>query len=266
MSRRNKYTILEVKKHAISRGGQCLSTTYKNNKTNLEWQCGECKHKWCMSFKPILLLGNWCPKCSGRLNNDIENIRKLALSRGGKCLSTTYKNNKTNLEWQCGKCSRKWLARLDRVKSGTWCPHCRRSHGERAIQIYLDSNNITYTPEYTINLKNMRFDFYLPDFNIAIEYDGVQHFQIHNKYTPNLETLYKRQHFDVEKTNYCIHNNITLVRIHYKSLNNISYILKNIFAHKDKLIFTHWMIIIIHKTHTYTVLDVINGNRVTIHN
>ena len=41
-------------------------------------------------------------------------------------------------------------------------------------------NNIKYKRQYKFdNCKNkykLRFDFYLPDYNIAIEYDGKQHY------------------------------------------------------------------------------------------
>jgi very-short-patch-repair endonuclease len=193
-----------------------------------------------MSFKPILLLNNWCPKCAGRLNNNINTIQKLAIDRGGKCLSSIYKNNKTNLKWECGKCNHVWLARLDRVKSGTWCPNCNKSHGEKAVQKYLEQNKIEYICEHSLNLRNMRFDFYLPKLNIAIEYDGIQHFQIYGRYTQNKEILLKRQKFDIDKTKHCIENNITLIRIHYTSLNIINKILDKILTFEDKLILTAW--------------------------
>ena len=238
--RRNKYTIQEVKNFAIKKNGKCLSDTYINNKTKLEWKCNICSNTWSMSFKPILILGNWCPYCAGRYNNNIHKVRKLAIERGGRCLSAKYKNNKTNLIWQCGKCKHMWEARLDRIKSGTWCPNCRISHGERKIAKYLDSHKIKYKREYKLNYKNMRFDFYLPKYNMAIEYDGVQHFSIYGRYTPNIETLLKRQRFDIDKTLYCVKNSIRFVRIHYSSLNHINNTLDKIFNQSDHLIFTSW--------------------------
>jgi very-short-patch-repair endonuclease len=241
MSKRTqKYTIEEVKKFAIEKGGECLSDYYTHNKESLPWKCNKCGHIWNNCFKSIKLDNQWCPSCSGRLNNNLDVVRKLAKERGGECLSTTYKNNKTNLSWKCGECDYIWEARLDRVKSGTWCPNCRRSHGEREISKFLDKHNIIYKQEYNIKLRNMRIDFYLPDSKTAIEFDGIQHFQVYRKYTPDLDTLKLRQQFDVDKTIFCLENGIKLIRIHYETLNNIEQILGEVLKMDSQLIFTAW--------------------------
>jgi DNA-directed RNA polymerase subunit RPC12/RpoP len=242
MSRRKIYTIKEVKEFALSKNGECLSTFYKNNKTKLIWKCGKCQHIWKMSFKPIKILGNWCPSCSGRLNNSIDVAHSIAKDRGGECLSTIYKNNKINMKWKCGKCKNIWEARLDRIKSGTWCPSCRRSRGERLIEKHLKSNAIEFIPEFRISLKNLRFDFYLPRLKIAIEFDGIQHFQIHKRYSRTKEELVYRQNLDIEKVKYCLDKGIQIIHIHYLDLNYVDYILHKIrhYNTKDLLVFTRW--------------------------
>jgi hypothetical protein len=85
----------------------------------------------------------------------------------------------------------------------------------------------------------MRLDFYIHELNTAIEFDGIQHFQIYRRYTPDEETLKLRQQFDVDKTMYCIENKIKLIRIHYESLNNINQILDKVLSIKSNLIFTN---------------------------
>ena len=77
----------------------------------------------------------------------------------------------------------------------------------------------------TVNIKKMLpFDFYLTDYNACIEYDGEQH------YNPIVffggeEKLEKTIYRDKIKTDYCLANNIKLLRIRYddditKSLEN----------------------------------------------
>jgi hypothetical protein len=239
MSRRKKYTLDEVKEVAKQKGGKCLATEYKNNKESIEWKCGVCNHIWKNNFKSINLDNQWCPSCSGRLNNNLEVVRKLAKERGGECLSRIYENNKKNLLWKCGDCEHIWEARFDRVKSGTWCPNCCRSHGEREISKYLDKKKIKYKQEFNIKVRSMRLDFFIPELNTAIEFDGIQHFQVYRRYTPDEETLKLRQQFDVDKTMYCIEKNIKLIRIHYESLNNINEILDKVLSSKSNLIFTN---------------------------
>ena len=70
----------------------------------------------------------------------------------------------------------------------------------------------------------MPFDFYLPDYNICIEYDGELHYKSIDFYGGE-EELMKQQNRDNIKTQYCKDNNITLIRIPYWDLNNINKIL-----------------------------------------
>ena len=142
---------------------------------------------------------------------------------------------------KCGKCKHIWQARLDRVKSGTWCPKCNQSHGEKKISNILNILNINYKQEYIFdNLKNRRFDFYLQNHNILIEFDGIQHFQIYGKYTPTKEILNKIQKYDIEKTLFCIKNNIKLLRISYKNINEINYYINLSLKCKEMVIFSDW--------------------------
>ena len=53
----------------------------------------------------------------------IEQLHDLARSRGGKCLSKEYTNNKTKLLWHCGK-GHNWVAIPISVQRGSWCPVC----------------------------------------------------------------------------------------------------------------------------------------------
>lgn len=221
MIRRKKYTIEEVRDYIKTRGGKCLESEYKHNKHKMKFQCDKCLHIWSATFKSIKIKGNWCPKCSGRLNNNIDVARNLAKSRDGLCLSKIYRDNKTNMEWKCNKCDKTWWARLDRVKSGTWCPNCRRSHGERLISRILKQYKIRYKEEATFKSHGRcnRFDFLIEDYNLAIEFDGPQHFQIYRRYTPDQKTLDKIKLYDLQKTEYCLQNNIKLLRIAYNAVN-----------------------------------------------
>jgi hypothetical protein len=60
----------------------------------------------------------------------IQEMQNLAKSRGGRCLSKKYVDNKTKLKWQCSK-GHLWEARPHDIKDGnTWCPIC--SIGKRS--------------------------------------------------------------------------------------------------------------------------------------
>jgi uncharacterized Zn-finger protein len=117
-----KLTIEEMQKLAASRNGQCLSKKYINSYTKLKWKCKK-GHKW--EARPVSIkAGRWCPYCAGKAKLTIEEMRKIAKEREGKCLSKKYINNRTKLRWQCKK-GHKWEAVPYSIKNhNTWCPVC----------------------------------------------------------------------------------------------------------------------------------------------
>lgn len=73
-----------------------------------------------------------------------------------------------------------WEARINHVMYGdSGCPHCKTSKGERRVEQYLKENNIEYNKQYKFkdckDIRCLPFDFYLPNHNTCIEYDGEQH-------------------------------------------------------------------------------------------
>lgn len=108
------------------------------------------------------------------------------------------------------------------------CPLCNESKGEKEIAKYLNNNNIEYNPQYKFEdckfYKQLPFDFYLPQYNICIEYDGEQHFEI-IEYFDGFNGFVERKIRDTIKNIYCQQNNIKLIRIPYWDYKNIEKIL-----------------------------------------
>ena len=122
-----KLTIEKMNQIAKDRGGICLSTDYVNRNTKLKWQCGK-GHKW--TATPLRVkYGTWCPKCAiesriKKLRLTLEEVKKIAIDRNGKCLSKKYINSRTPIKWEC-KYGHQWEATVDGVKNGGhWCPVC----------------------------------------------------------------------------------------------------------------------------------------------
>jgi hypothetical protein len=73
--------------------------------------------------------GTWCPDCATAPRYTLDDMRQLAASRNGKCLSSVYVNNDTPLEWRCKK-GHRWFATPNRIRPysdktpGSWCPVC----------------------------------------------------------------------------------------------------------------------------------------------
>jgi hypothetical protein len=90
------------------------------------------------------------------------------------------------------------------------------SKGEYFISCFLINNNIKYINQHWYsdcrNILPLPFDFYLPDYNILIEYDGRQHFESVDLFGGQ-EGFERRKLNDEIKNKYCIKNGIPLLRI-----------------------------------------------------
>ena len=117
--------------------------------------------------------------------------------------------------WKCQcDCGNIVTISSDNLKRQKSCG-CIKSFGEQEIQLILSENNIDFIREYKIKeLNNLRFDFYLPNFNRLIEFDGIQHFQPID-YFGGENTFLNYQKNDKLKNDYANKYNIPLVRIPY---------------------------------------------------
>ena len=101
---------------------------------------------------------------------------------------------------------------------GVGCLDCNASKGEKEIRLFLERNNIIFNTQHTFeNCKNERylpFDFYIPNINTCIEYDGLQHFKP-IEYFGGEKTLEITKAHDKIKTDFCENNSIKLIRIKY---------------------------------------------------
>jgi very-short-patch-repair endonuclease len=118
---------------------------------------------------------------------------------------------------------------------GVGCPSCRESHGERKISLYLNLNNIEYETQHKfVGCKYKRmlpFDFYIPKYNLLIEFDGIQHYEVIDHFG-GIKALELTRIKDKIKTNYAKKNDIILLRISYFEIKNINNILNNFFKNK----------------------------------
>jgi hypothetical protein len=112
----------KLKTIAVKRGGKCLSAYYLNNKKKLTWQCSK-GHVWEAVAHNVVDRHSWCPVCAGKAKHTIEEMKQLAKAKGGKCLSSKYKNNLSKLKWQCNK-GHIWKAIPFTILSGGWCIIC----------------------------------------------------------------------------------------------------------------------------------------------
>jgi hypothetical protein len=187
---------------------------YVNSRTKVTIVCPSCGE-----FEQLPnnhLYGYGCKKCS-LLSNTNDFISKAKSIHGDRYdySSVDYKHNRKAIVIICPKHGEFLKTPHDHL-NGRGCPKCRMSFGETLIKVYLDNRKINYTQEKTydacvsIKGRKLPFDFFLSDLNILIEYDGEHH---NRPLFGNVEKFEKQIENDVIKTNYCLENNIPLIRI-----------------------------------------------------
>ncbi len=104
----------------------------------------------------------------------------------------------------------------------TWTKYPSFSSGELWVKEVLELNGIFYKREHVFDNcvnpltgQHLRFDFYLPEFNICIEFDGAQH-QKSSRYFGGENTFIIKQIIDLINDQYCAINSIKLVRVDSK--------------------------------------------------
>ena len=115
------------------------------------------------------------------------------------------------------------------------CPKCNSSKGEVKISNILTTNNVKFQTQKKFNpLGRKSFDFYLPEYNLCIEYDGRQHFESIDHFGGK-ESLKTQKCNDKVKNKFCENNNIDLLRIPYWEYDKIEYIVyEKIIKYHDK--------------------------------
>ena len=99
---------------------------------------------------------------------------------------------------------------------GCGCPKCKRSKGEEQVSSFLKDHDILFQEQYIIpyNNKKILVDFYLPNYNTFIEFNGKQHY-IAMDYFGGTLRLEQQQARDQFLREYCVNNNINLIEIKY---------------------------------------------------
>jgi ferredoxin-like protein FixX len=192
--------------------------------------------------KDLLIKKQGCPKCGyeqASLKNkssQIDFINKANIIHNNfyDYSLVEYNNAITKVKILCPKHGVFKQNPKDHINQSHGCPLCASSKGEKIIESFLIRNQIDFIHQHSfkdcINPNTKRilfFDYYLPTINICIEYDGIQHYLPVNKFGGQ-KNLYDTIYRDNLKNEYCIKNNIQLLRIKYTKIKQIENILKKI--------------------------------------
>jgi len=249
--------------HSIKNGDLTPYTITVNSGKKVWWQCSKNpKHEWLMDVKSRNR-GNGCPFCRGLYASEDYNLlidnQKLCeewnYDKNDKLPNEYTPHSKQKVWWICSECGNEWVTSISDRNNGVGCPECSKSHGEKEckrvlllngfIEILQENYNTlsdTYKNknEYFIPQKefdnllgikngNLSYDFYLPKYNLLIEYQGEQHekpidFNGRGKKYAQQKFEVQQEH-DKRKKEYAENNNLNLLEIWYWDFNNIEQIL-----------------------------------------
>lgn len=239
--------------------GMKLIGQYKNAQTNTNFECPFClkgflarpQHIW---QKGIQSCGCKRHEIIGKSRRYSKYNNSLAETSPESLLLWDYEKNINNTPntinhgstgykyWmKCKNGHPSYLVSPANFNKGRRCPICRESYGEKSIKNILDKLSINYEIQKIFNkcrlVLPLKFDFYLPDYNILIEYQGEQHYNTRNKkWCDTEDKLSIRQKRDKIKEAYCQQSNIQLIIIPYWEFNHIEEIIKNVIQYEKEKI------------------------------
>lgn len=199
--------------------------SYGGDKKNSEVYCKKCgthyiKKSGCFTDKRKVSI---CKKCFPTQNNI---LKENYIPPKDYELVESYKgmHNKIKVRHSCGFI---WEITPNNLKLGKGCPKCNKkmSKGEQKIEKWLLENKVVYVKQKKINIygHNLFFDFYLPQLEKYIEYNGEQHYHPVNFFGGE-EKFKKQVELDNLKKIYLKNK---LIVISYKDFQNIENILKS---------------------------------------
>lgn len=144
--------------------------------------------------------------------------------------SSMYVNNESKILFRCNKKPKHGVfeASAHGILSGTGCPICKMSKGERKIWFWLKDHKIDFVSQKRVKKHKGRgvfiFDFYLPEEKKIIEYDGRQH-TIPIERWGGKKALEKTQLNDSLKDEYAGMIGYNMIRIPYSEYDRIEELL-----------------------------------------
>ena len=171
--------------------------------------------------KPAMhLLGQGCKKCYGNDKMTLEDfINKANVVHNNKYDYSKVEytgNNKTKVCIICPEHGEFWQ-RVDTHLRGNGCHKCNTSKLELGVEKLLNERGIKYIHQAKKEdfgwLGRLTLDFYLPEYNVAIECQGIQHFkEDKNKLSffteKNVNEIIER---DKRKNKLCADNGVNLL-------------------------------------------------------
>ena len=204
--------------------------------------CNECKKWFKMSYTVHINSKLGCSNCYLKtIVHDTKSFIEKANRVNHNMYDYTgieYKGAYEIIYTRCKRCGNTFPVLTYAHLNGSGCPICNRNSSKLEFEIdaFLKQNKINFIPQFKdfewlkTKYGNLSFDFYLPDYNIAIECQGKQHFGL-GKFAKegDYEKILER---DNRKKRLCEENNVKL--LYYSNLKiNYPYF---VYTNKEELL------------------------------
>lgn len=200
---------------------------YKNFKTKVKVIChkqdDENHEHGAFYITPNHLLnGRGCPKCGKNIQLTtevfIDRVKNKFPLKEYSFEQTKYESYHKKVGIICNKKNSKgekhglfYITPANLLNGKEGCPICKESLLEQEVALFLRNEKIEYEYQYKTDfLKRFSLDFYLPKLKVAIECQGIQHFQIVD-FFGGVENFKKTQKRDEMKRKLCKEHDIRLI-------------------------------------------------------
>lgn len=196
------------------------------------FQCTKCLYEW-ITRPADIMQGKLCRPCGykrvgQKLSYSNEEFDNIIKDRPIKRI-TDYNGKDNPMSFQCLNCLHEWTTTPGSIKNGNCgCPACNKYgyNAKMMIDLLTKDSQISFHQEYNIKninsttLNNYRLDIYFPQLKLAIEYNGIQHYQPTIFYGMNelqaIKRFEQQQLRDKYIDQFCKDNGITIIWIDWR--------------------------------------------------
>lgn len=247
-SNRERITNIDRINERLSNDNRKIICIYYAGTMSDESSIFKCKvdgYEWNSKASNILTGQRNCPKCSNLVRvKTIKQANEILNDINADLICINYVGNVIHKStFKCNICEHEWESTLNNIKNGNRCPRCSSSKGEKKVASILDKLDIIYISQYFSqeckDQISLPFDFYLPNYNLIIEYQGEQHyfpvdFAGKGKEWAEERFEYNKKHDKIKK-DFCKKESIHLLEIPYWESKNIKSILLNTLKESEEI-------------------------------